>query len=318
VTISEIDELQHLPSDDWLWRESLHFSFHDVSGKLGGLATIGVLPNQKRVEGFAAIFPSAPSILLYRTEDPTEGKTGLFSVRGIGYDMLAPLQRWHLVVNADFSQVEPEQLISGTQVPEAKVPAGFDLTFDARSPAYQFPVLSWGLPKVAAQRFEQTGRMKGTVFIGGKTFPVNGLGFRDHFWGSRDWPGLSEVVAVHAQFSSRLTVNAVWGIEQGQRTAAGYVSRDGVNIPIRDVEVDIEVDPLSSFPRAARAEVTMADGGRLRLHAVPRSVLPLLLRQGEGELHGYECSTCFDDGRQIGYGTMEVTRLMRGAQDSGD
>lgn len=31
MCITELDELQHSASDDWLWRESFRFDFHDAS-----------------------------------------------------------------------------------------------------------------------------------------------------------------------------------------------------------------------------------------------------------------------------------------------
>jgi len=40
---TERDELTHVPSDEALWRESLYFSFHDASGQIGGMTTIGIL-----------------------------------------------------------------------------------------------------------------------------------------------------------------------------------------------------------------------------------------------------------------------------------
>jgi len=316
--IEDVDELQHQPTDEPLWRESLYFSFHDGGGEIGGMTTIGIYPNQNQVEGFAAIFLPSPGILLHRTEGTMEPRqAGLFSVRQISYEMLAPLQRWRLIAAADFDWVEPEPSAQGVHLVEEKIPAGFDLSFDACSPVYEFPPISLGLLKGAARRFEQTGRVKGTVFVDGKTLPLRGLGFRDHSWGVHDFSGLGHVVTLYAQFSPRWTVNAVWGIGHGHKVAAGYVCRDGVNVAVDDVQVELESDPLSDLPRLAQAEIRTADGRSFRLQAQPRSVLPILLRQGEKQMHWYECSTHFADGQQRGFGIMEVTRLARQVRSKG-
>lgn len=317
MSITERDELEHPASDDWLWRESLYFSFHDASGKIGGMTTIGVRPNQNRFEGFAAIFLDAHQVLFYRTGGPLEaGKAGLCSVPGIAYEMMTPLENWRFEVVADFSRVDPQQIVRGVQQPTTTIPASFDFTFDALSPAYEFPS-TLGLLSGTARHYEQNGRIKGRVTVGGQTFDVDGFSFRDHSWGIRDLSRAGHLIALFAQLGPHFTVNAIWGISERQEIAVGYISRDGVNISIKDLQVAVETDSLSSLPKAVQAEVGAVDGQRFSLEAEIAAVMPIILNQGEDRLHWYECSTRFRHGQWIGYGITEVTKLVRLGSDEG-
>jgi hypothetical protein len=316
MSITEQDELEHPASDDWLWRESLYFSFHDTSGRVGGMTTLGVRPNQDRVEGFSAIFLDAHQVLFYPTERRLEeGKAGLLSVPGIAYEMLTPLQKWRFEVSADFSEIDPYQFAQGVQQPKITIPACFDLTFDALSPAYEFPP-AFGLLAGAAQHYDQNGRVEGRVTLGGRTFDVDGFGFRDHSWGIRDLSKAGHIVALFAQLGPRLTVNVIWGLSEGQEIAIGYIFRDGENIPIDGIQVAVETDPLSKLPTAAQAEIRLVDGQRFNLEAQITSIMPIILNQGEDQLHWYECLTHFSHGQQRGYGITEITKLVRRELDT--
>jgi hypothetical protein len=309
MDIIERDELEHSMSEDWLWRESLYFNFHDASGQVGGTTTIGVRPNQNRFEGFAVIFLDT-QVLFYHTEGLLEaGKAGLFSVPGIAYEMLTPLQRWRFEATADFSNVDPRQIVRGVQLPKITIPVGFTLTFDALSPAYEFSAHAMDLLAVAARHYEQNGRIEGRVTVGEQTFAINGFGFRDHSWGVRDLSRMGDVVALFAQFGPSFTVNTAKTVREGQEIAMGYISRDGVNIPVSDIQVALETDPLSKLPKVTQAQIGTMDGQHFSLEAEIAAVMPIFFKQGEVRFHWYECSTRFQCGQQTGYGIIEVTEV---------
>jgi hypothetical protein len=316
MSITEQDELEHPASDDWLWRESLYFSFHDTSGRVGGMTTIGVRPNQDRVEGFSAIFLDAHQVLFYPTERRLEeGKAGLLSVPGIAYEMLTPLQKWRFEVSADFSEIDPYQFAQGVQQPKITIPARFDLTFDALSPAYEFLAQDMELLSGRSRHFEQNGHIEGKVAVGDRIFAVTGFGFRDHSWGIRDLSRAGDLVTIFVQFGPYLSVNAAWSMSEGQKIAVGYISRDEVNISIKDLQIAVETDPLSSLPKAVQAEVSTVDGQRFSLEAEIAAVMPIILNQGEDQLRWYECSARFRHGQQTGYGITEMTKLVRFGSD---
>jgi hypothetical protein len=317
MSITEQDELEHPASDDWLWRESLYFNFHDVNGKVGGSSTIGILPNQNRVQGLATIFLKADQVLFYHTETlPETGNAGLCSVPGITYEMLTPLQKWRFAAAAHFSHIDPRQVVRGVRSPKITVPAGFDLTFDALSPAYEFLAQDMELLSGRSRHFEQNGHIDGKVTIGDRTFAVTGFGFRDHSWGIRDLSRADHMVTIFAQFGPHFHMNAVWRASEERELATGYIVRHGVNTPISDIQVAVETDSLSNLPEAAQAEIGTVDGQRFSLQAVIHSVMPILLDHGGARLHWYECSTYFRHEGQVGYGILELTTVLPFGQSS--
>src|SRR3546814_13773429 len=50
----------------------------------------------------------------------------------------------------------------------------------------------------AANHFEAAGEVKGEARIGGKRIPIDGLCYRDHRWGVRDW---SAALLTHRWFT---------------------------------------------------------------------------------------------------------------------
>jgi phosphohistidine swiveling domain-containing protein len=116
MSITELDELQHPASDDGLWRESLYFNFHDASGKIAGTTTVGIRPHQNRVNGLAAIFLNPQQTLRYGVDCPLDAQNaGLYTVGGISYKILTPLEKWRVMVKADFTGVDPCQTSQGNQ-----------------------------------------------------------------------------------------------------------------------------------------------------------------------------------------------------------
>lgn len=317
MEINAADELGHAPGEERLWRESLYFNFHDRTGRVGGMTTIGVLPNQGRVQGLAAVFSSASAVLFYHTEVPlgaTEG--GLCSVPGITYELVAALQRWRFGAAADFELIGPPGAAAGAAQPPASLAASFDLTFDALSPAHDFPASDIERISGPSRHFEQNGRVRGRVTIGALTLAVEGYGFRDHSWGVRDLSRADQVINIFAQFGPDLTVNAVLQSATEQRVASGYVTRHGVNRPVTEVQTVVYTDSLSGLPKVARAEIGTLDGQHLQLQADVTAVLPILLDHGGARLNWYECSTRFTHEGRMGYGILEVTELVRSATEA--
>jgi hypothetical protein len=311
MSITELDELQHPASDDGLWRESFYFNFHDASGKIAGMTTAGVRPNQNRVKGLAAIFLNPQQVLMHGVDCPLDAENaGLYSAGGISYEILTPLKKWRVRAEADFTSVDPCQTHQGDPSTQAIVPASFDFTFDALDPAYEFP------PDVIeplggrARHYEQNGRIEGSVVVGSQEFAVNGFGARDHSWGIRDWLKADRWSMIFAQFGPRFTANVVLGAVQGQEVSIGYIFQGGINIPIKDAQFDVETDPVSGLSQEAQIEVTTVDGQSFSIQGSVNSIFPIFLSQGQGQVRWYECSTRFTCAQQTGYGMLEVVQTL--------
>ncbi len=118
----------------------------------------------------------------------------------------------------------------------------FECTFDALHPAYAYSSHPDGCPDWAAtDRLEQAGRLKGSLTIDGKVFPVDTTCARDHSWGVRDWGVPQHWKWLHAQSDD--TCVHFWDIQaRGKNALRGYISRDGVMAEVTRIEVDFTVD----------------------------------------------------------------------------
>jgi hypothetical protein len=112
-----------------------------------------------------------------------------------------------------------------------------DFTFDAIHPAYSYASHPDGCPQFFADnRFEQGGRVKGTITIEGKAIAFDTIGQRDHSWGTRNWGvnyhykwfhATSDVASIHFFKMEYL----------GRYLIRGYVFKDGHMSQITDVNV---------------------------------------------------------------------------------
>src|SRR5438094_599627 len=79
-------------------------------------------------------------------------------------------------------------------------------------------------------RFEQSGRVQGTLRVAGRTIPFDTTAHRDHSWGTRDWSSLHHWKWISGQGGpgpgapegTVLTFNAFKGLALGQVDINGY------------------------------------------------------------------------------------------------
>ena len=113
----------------------------------------------------------------------------------------------------------------------------YDFVFDGFHPAYSYDSHPDKCPKYFADnRFEQGGRVKGSMTIDGRVIPLDTIGQRDHSWGDRNW-----AVNYHYKwFHATTTESAVhfFKIEYlGRSQTRGYVFKDGHMSQIKSVDV---------------------------------------------------------------------------------
>lgn len=140
------------------------------------------------------------------------------------------------------------------------------LSFEARFEALHEP-FSWhqnsgGCPSWAAtDRFEQSVRTSGAVQVRDSAPVVfAGAGHRDHSWGTRDWRALQHWKWMNATSADgEVSLHAWDSLAFGNRQVLGYVNRGGVVVPIRDLDVSVEVDERLVH-RAVRAVIFDTDG----------------------------------------------------------
>jgi hypothetical protein len=113
----------------------------------------------------------------------------------------------------------------------------YDFKFDAIHPAYGYDSHPDRCPKYFADnRFEQSGRVKGTMSIDGRLIAFDTLGQRDHSWGTRNWG-----VNYHYKWFHATTPDAAvhfFKMEYlGRSLTRGYVFKDGHMSQIKEVNV---------------------------------------------------------------------------------
>jgi hypothetical protein len=146
--------------------------------------------------------------------------------------------------NFDNWQVGPLHLQQDLKLKAAKIVARgqrveLDASFEALHPAYAYGFHPDGCPTWAAtDRLEQAGRIKGTLRIDGKAYPVDTTCARDHSWGTRNWDAPQHWKWLHAQSGNDLCVH-FWKIEaRGRTELRGYLFRDGEMAEVESVDID--------------------------------------------------------------------------------
>ncbi len=243
TTITPADESLHEPYDDPNWQESWYFSWFDGANRAAGLARIGYLPNSG--EWSAGVMVAGPDGI-ERGFANMKHKGGpqhpeALTIGRLTFRMIEPLRTWRVVVEGR---------------------DGLDLTFTAINDAFDFadgpagPALLTG---VADRHFEQTGRVTGTVRVGGKTTQIDGYGQRDKSWGPRDWGALEGWNWIPVLFDDDLAFCTTRVTVGGTTHVGGYIWHDGANHPIAKLRVQ-PVWRSRRVPAATRVVVTDTSG----------------------------------------------------------
>lgn len=136
-------------------------------------------------------------------------------------------------------QTDSETMIGTARDPRIEV----DYKFVATHPAYIYSSHPDGSPDfIAKDRFEQSGRISGEIRFDGKVIPFDGMGHRDHSWGTRHWGIAQHWKWCETQAGPDLAVHFMEIQVMGNRMLRGYVWRDGQMGEITEVDVTYDFD----------------------------------------------------------------------------
>jgi hypothetical protein len=156
---------------------------------------------------------------------------------------------------------QPEPLQSCVMTYRGKDVA-IDFDFRGIHDAFSYLANPDGLPTwFAANRMEQTGRVRGSIEIGGRRIELDHIGHRDHSWGLRDWGVPQHWKWFVAYTPGGVAVNGWIWIAKGEWGFGGYVARDGVAVPIRSIDHHADYDDQMRQQHLS-ATVTDIDGAR--------------------------------------------------------
>jgi len=121
--------------------------------------------------------------------------------------------------------------------------ASIEYHFEAMQPAFNYGSSREGCPPwMAADRYEQSGRVRGVLRIGERVLPFDTFGHRDHSWGTRDWGRLQHSTWLEAQTGPDVAVHVLQYAALGRTRFMGYVQKEGSIEEVTDVKVDFTLD----------------------------------------------------------------------------
>lgn len=152
--------------------------------------------------------------------------------------------------------------LQAAEVTYAGESASLRYHFEAVHPAYNYGSHEGGCPAwVADDRFEQSGRVRGVLTVGGREIHFDTMGHRDHSWGTRDWGIGQHWKWLEAQAGDDLVVHC-WELEYlGERAVRGYVLRDGRIAEITGVRSSFKHD--QDLMHTYQESVIEDDAGRV-------------------------------------------------------
>lgn len=131
----------------------------------------------------------------------------------------------------------------------AKIKTEFEFT--GLHDPFSYHSNSDGLPNwMAADRYEQSGRIKGFIEAGGRRIELDRMGHRDHSWGIRSW-GMPQHWKWFCAYTpdGSIALNGWFWIARGEYGCAGYVRKDGELSAISHMRPKAGYDPDMSQRR---------------------------------------------------------------------
>lgn len=186
----ELDYFQGARADMPLWNETWFFSSWSPATKVGIFIHTGADPADPGLF-YAQVIAYLPGGELVANRAWGRPQPPNLSVGPFSITTEEPLRRWRLRFDGAGERTTSDE--SGRRPIGAglAVPMRFDIEFEAAAPvcdlfkASEIPHLDW-----AGVHHEQTTSSHGTLSVGHATWDVDGLGFRDHSSGPRDFTGV--------------------------------------------------------------------------------------------------------------------------------
>jgi hypothetical protein len=263
MTVTDVDERRHPVEDaNEHWSDSLYFNGFDAATGVCFLTRMAVLANRPGANAlWIAWLDGEPAYGYYRDIDRVpEADWDATTIEGLGYRMLEPLRRWALRLDDGDDKAY--------------------LEFEGIAPCFDYADNPRPLPRaVAWGHYEQSGTVRGDLFLSGRRLSFEGVGQRDHSWGFRDWSGVREWHWVTGLFGSERAFNLFHVVDaNGSVSANGYVLDRGVVHPI--VRADRRThEGEDRVPEGYDLTVEVAGGSRYEMSA-ERSQQALALHPG--------------------------------------
>lgn len=113
-----------------------------------------------------------------------------------------------------------------------------EFSFEGFHDAFDYDSNVSGTPSyLANNRYEQGGRIVGTMVWQGQEYALDAPGHRDHSWGTRDWDAIHHYKWVAAA-GEKVSANLMWTLALGELDVNGYVFRDELLSPVTSMTIE--------------------------------------------------------------------------------
>lgn len=171
--------------------------------------------------------------------------------------------------------------------------------FTGRHAAYSYRDSPDGLPSwFAIDRFEQTGRLTGSLRVDGRELSLDTAAHRDHSWGPRDWRMPQHWTWFVAYAGDRSVNGWIW-IAAGAWGFAGYVADGETVTPVERIEHSIRFDEQYD-QQSMDAVVVDVTGRRTRVELESFGVLRLPDERSGSEVREAACVARIDGAEGAG------------------
>jgi hypothetical protein len=265
------DEDAHEPGAEELWNESWYFDAIADDASLGVYFRLGLYPNLgvSWLTGYVC-GPEREAVPILDFEAPLpEGAELAVRSNGLRVELSCevPLERYRVALARD--------------------DVALDLVWETLGQPYAYRVTT---------RYEIPCRVTGTVRVGGEELALNGVGQRDHSWGTRDWWSAEWMwTAGHLDDGTRFH-GVEFRLPDAPRLGIGYLQPPEGGVAELDRVAASETVTPEALIESARIE--LAD---LALAVEPMAFGPLTLVAPDGRKTRFPramCRVTADDGRQ--------------------
>jgi hypothetical protein len=216
--------------------DSVTIAFGDPGAEAYAVVRLGIVPGDApRVSALAVLCADGRPVgagAQGQIEVAAPDWTAL-EAAGVRMETAAPLSAWH--------------------VSFATQDAGFDVRLSALTPPIELAPSSPAAVAGGMQGYDQLCRVQGSVVVGGRERPIDGLGQRTHAWGIADWDRMESVRTIGAWLGEDRAV----GVQAVRRPGTAGHDADAISAWMLGEEGPTELSE-------ARLSTTYDDAGRQR------------------------------------------------------
>jgi hypothetical protein len=327
LRLEPADEHTHVPDASPSFSESVYANAFDPTSRVGGWMRLGNRYNERIAEVSVCLYLPDGRVAC-RFGKPAIASYERLSAGGLVYEVDAPFERVTMeyagpvfvLDDPDLLRRPKEAFVEGRRAPcsvrwvqtSLSPPHGGEPVSADQATAYG--------RDFSLGHFNLHTKVDGEIAIGGERFAFDGLGWRDHSWGPRDWQTLHAHRLLTACFDVGLGV-MIHKIEDrdGAVRRLGTLLVDGRYEEVTDLDMAIRWnerrEPIGAdvrFRTAAR---------RGALSARVMALAPLRSRRQAGDVvlesRILEASAELELDGRVGYGMFELIDAMTAGQPAG-